>query len=372
MANDFPQVVDKTTLTGVIQADQFLAIGVEGQKDAGGSAVVALPVLIKSVDDANTYFGPASSLASLIKFILGRGINQVWAVASASATGPTLTQRQTAWAAFEDNPFIRIRLTDDMVQADLVALARSCEWAEGVQNKQFAVGQLAASTKASQITAASAILSKRFVETAGGVYDLNGNLLTGAYCAALAACEIAKNPDISDSLNGADIPATGGVEKEAATGQPVYRLRSGAGTPVNDFQDLLTGGVSPFQQNPSGLAGFTHIRTTWTTDTTFDALTTLLIKDQVFIDIRNLLLAQKFLRSPNTLANRGLACAVVTNYLNLHDDWIAPVVLGDGTTGYGVYAVPSSDNKSFTIYYSGAVVRGTNVINISGSLTIPA
>lgn len=372
MANDYPMIVDKSTLTGVFQTDQFMVIGVEGQKDVAGTAAIGLPKLVTTAEDANTFFGASSSLALLCKVILARGINFVWAVASASAP-PTLVQRQAAWAPLEDNPDIRIRLTDSVTQADLVALADSCEWAEGVQNKQFCVAGLASpSTKAAAIAAAGAVASKRAVLVTPAIYDLNGNLLSGQYGAAYAACQIAMNPDIADSLNLADIPATAGIEKDAATGLPVYRIRANAGTPLNDFQDLLTGGVSPFQQSRTGLAALTHLRTTWIADTTFDALMTLLVKDQVFIDIREILLDHQALRKGNTGGNRSLAAALVENYLKAHDDWIARVGLSDGTTGYGVTVVNAPDGKSYTINYFGQIVRGTNVINVNGSLTIPA
>lgn len=373
MANDYPQIVDKSTLTGVFNVDQFLVVGVEGQKDAAGSAVVGLPVVIESADDSDTLFGPNSSLGQLVKFILGRGLNFVYAVASSSAVAPTLLQRQAAWGALEENPDVRIRVTDSVAQADLVALADSCENAEGIQHKQFCVVGLATpSSKAAAIAAAGAIASKRAVIVAPGVFDLNGNLLAGQYGAAYAACEIAKNPDIADSMNLAPIPATAGVELEAATGLPIFRLRSNGGVPVNDFQDLLTGGVSPFQLGRDGRASFTHLRTTWTTDTTFDALMTLLIKDQVFLDIRDLLLASNALRTGNTADNRSLAAKMVEGYLKAHDDWVERVELADGSTGYGVTVVPSNDLKSYTVSYFGQVVRGTNVININGTLTIPA
>lgn len=372
MANDYPQIVDKTTLTGVFMGDQFMIVGVEGQKDTVGTATIALPVLIRSPDDANTAFGPASSLGGLCKFLLLRGVTTIVAVASASAVAPTILQRQAAWAALEDDPRVRIRLTDSVLQSDLVALADSCENCEQIQHKQFAICQLGVSTKATVVAAAGAVASKRAVLTAGAVYDTNGVLLSGPYSAALVAAMVAINPDISDSLNGADIPATTGIEKDVTTGLPVYRLRTNGGSPLNDFQDLLTAGASPFQQSPSGAAAITHLRMTYTVDTTFDALTTLLYKDQVFLDIRDLLLGQKFLRSGNTDRNRGMAGAIVNSYLLQHQDWIAPVNLPDGTVGYGVTVTPSGDLKSFTITYQGQVVRGTNVINIAGSLTIPA
>jgi hypothetical protein len=372
VADDYPQVVDKSTLTGVFQADQFLGIGVEGAAVAGATATIAVPYVVTSGDQANTLFGATSPLAKLCNLILGRGIGYVTAVASVLTGTPTLVQRQTAWTPLEENDTIRIRLTDSMVQADLVGLARSCEWAEGIQRKQFCcVGLASPSTKATAITAAGAILSKRAVLWSPCVYDTNGVLMTGSSTAALAASVIAQNPDIADSLNNAGINATAGIEKDAAT-MPLYRLHAGAGTPVNDFQDLLTVGISPLKQDGSGLAAFTHIRTTWTTDTTFDALTTLLIKDEVFIQLRNALVAAGLLRMPNTLSSRAFAAKIVDSWLKAHSDWVAPVALPNGETGYGVTTVPSVDLKSFTVNYKGQVVRGTNVININGTLTIPA
>lgn len=373
MANDFPQIVDKSTLTGVFQSDQFMVVGVEGQKDVPGTATVALPVRVTTAEEANGFFGPASSLATLCKFLLARGLNYVWAVASASGSAPTLVQRQAAWVALEENPDIRIRLTDSVTQADLVALADSCEWAEGIQHKQFMFGGLGGvSAKATLITAAGAVASKRGLLVGGHVYDVNGNLLSGQYDAAVAAVEVALNPDIMDSMNGKPIGATAGIEKDVATGLPIWRYKANAGAPINDFQDLLTAGVSPYQQDRSGQAAFTHLRTTWVADTTFDALTTLLIKDQVFLDIRDLLLDHKALRQTNNQDSRSLAAKIVEEYLKGHSDWVDKVNLADGTRGYGVTVVNGADGKSYTVNYFGQVQRGTNVINVNGTLTIPA
>lgn len=373
MANDYPQIVDKSTLTGVYQADQFLVVGVEGQMDVAGSQAVGLPALVTDPNQAATLFGPSSSLTKLVQFCLGRGLSQVWAVASASGTTPTLLQRQTAWAPLEDNRDIRIRLTDSVVQGDQAALADSCENAEGIQCKQHCyVGIPAGTTKAAALTWAAAVASKRGIVTAAGVYDSNGNLLGGQYGAAYAACEVAKNPDISDSMNNMSIAGTSGVEKETATGLPVFRQRTNGGTPLNDLQDLLTAGISPYALSRDGRARFTHLRTSWTVDTTFDALQTLLIKDQVFIDIRTLLYNMNAVRKAQTADNMSLAAKAVEGYLKSHADWVAPVLLPNGDIGYGVTVVPGVDGKSYTINYFGGVVRGTNVININGTLTIPA
>jgi hypothetical protein len=101
-------------------------------------------------------------------------------------------------------------------------------------------------------------------------------------------------------------------------------------------------------------------------------LTTLLIKDQVFLDIKQLLLDHQALRRQQTPDNMSLAAKIVENYLKTHDDWVARAQLADGTQGYGVTVVPGVDGKSYTINYFGRVVRGTNVINVNGTLTIPA
>lgn len=371
MANDFPQVVDTSTLTGVFNSTQLFPIGVEGQSAGDGNAVVGLPKTISSAEDAATAFGATSPLTLLIQFILGRGIPSVKAVSS-KTSAPMLADRQSAWAALEDDDVVRIRLTDSPVQATLVALADSCEHAELTQRKQFCFGALPANTsKSAMITAAGAIASKRAVFHGPAVFDLNGNLLGGQYAAAYGACEVAKNLDISDSLNLTPIPATAGIELDAATGLPLFRLRTNGGTPIDDFEDLLTAGVSPFMSGPDGQAAFTHIRTTYTTDDSYDALMTLLIKDGVFLGIKAMLLAEGFLRLGNTASNRALAAKKVDAYLGANADIVTPVLLANGTVGYGVTVVASDDLKSFTVSYFGEVVRGTNVINVNGTLTIP-
>lgn len=369
MANDNPQIVDRSSLTGVFIADDFLPMGVEGHMSNDGDAALNRPERISSAEEAQTAFGVGSSLTNLITLILGRGIASVTAVAS----DPTheLTSRETAWEALEDDPAIRVRLSDGTTQADMVAHANSCEYAEAIQNKQMCfMAPQTPTSKATLSTLAAAIASKRAVLLGPGIYDLDGVLRGGADVSAIVAGEIAKNGDITDSLNLYEIPATAGIEMETATGLPLFRVRANGGSPVDDFQDLLDDGVSPLRQSPDGLAAFTHLRTTWTQDETFDALQTLLIKDEVFLGIRQELLNNNFLRKPNTLDNRTLAAAIVDAWLKAHSTWVSPIVLPNGTLGYGVSTTQGSDGKSFTISYFGNVVRGTNVIAINGTLTI--
>lgn len=370
MSTLFPEVVDKSTLTGVFHTAQFMVIGVEGEMDNDGAATVGTPVMCKTAEDAATAFGASSSLTELVKFILSQGMVFVWAVASLSGDTPELADRQDAWANLEDMPDIRIRLTDSTVQADIAGLATSCENAETIQHKQFCVvGMPSPAVKATTVSVAEAINSKRCVLVDPGVYDVNGNLMAGQYGAAKAAVVIAQNPDIADSMNAMSLSGTAGIEKDDP-GLPVYRERANGGTPINDFNDLLAAGASPFQQSADGRAAFTHLRTTFTDDDTYDALATLLIKDQVFINIDNLLRSAKFLQKGNNASNRALAARMVDSYLKSVSAWVEPVPLPDSTIGYGVTAVPSDDLKSFTLNYYGQVVRGTNVININGTLTI--
>lgn len=372
MANDYPQIVDESTLSGVFNTTSFFEVGVEGQADNAGSCTVGLPVTVSTAEAANNIFGPSSSLAALVKFLLNRGLDYVVAVASKKGTAPSLGERQTAWAPLEERASLRIRLTDSTTQAVLAALAVSCHNAETIQHKQFAVvGLTGPAVKATSISAAGSINHKRCVLVDPGIFDLNGNLQSGAYAAAYAAAEIAKNPDITDSLNLAVIPATSGIEKSTATGLPIYRLHANGGSPIDDFQDLLSGGVSPFQQSADGRASFTHLRTTFKDDDTYDALMTLLIEDGIFLGIKDILLSQKFLRNGNTPSNRSLAAQVVNQYLTANGDKVQKVQLPNGETGYGVSVTPSVDKKAFTVYYTGEVVRGTNVIKINGTLTIP-
>lgn len=372
MANDYPQIVDVGTLTGVFLANTYLPIGVEGQMGNDGDATLNKPEFISSAEEAVTAFGAASgsSLTRLVQLILSRGVAGVTAVAS----DPTheLTSRESAWEALEDDETIRIRLSDGLTQADMVALAISCENAALINNKQFAVMASATpSSKSTMTTVAQAINSQRGVLVGPGVYDLNGTLRGGADIAAYVACEIAKNPDITDSLNGYEIPATVGIELDSTTSLPLFRLRANGGSPINDFQDLLDDGGSPLQTSPRGLAAFTHLRTTFTDDDTFDALQTLLIKDGVFIGVRDELRDNNFLRKPNTQNNRDLAAAIVSAWLTAHDTWVEPTDLPNGTKGYGVTTTDGDDGKSFTINYFGQVVRGANVIKLNETLTIP-
>lgn len=371
MSTTFPEIRDVSVLSGMFFTSQFLTIGVEGQSGAGGTATVGTPYEVSDVSQAVDLFDDTSNLTSLITFLLNRGLNSVWAVSSANDGAPDLAERQTAWEPLNENADVRILLTDDTTQATLVALAEACEDAETIQNKQFCVVAIAnPTTKANLTAAAAAIASKRAVLVGPSVYDEDGTLLSGQYAAAYAAAEIAKNPDITDDLDGVAIPNTTGIEKDT-NGMPLLRIRINGGTPTNDFSDLLDDGVSPFQQGRNGQAEFVHLRTTFTTDDTYDALMTLLIMDQSFIEIRSMLLDQKFLRRGNTESNRALAGALTNQWLSTHRDWIEPANLPDGKTGYGVTVTPSEDRKKMTISYKGVVVRNNQKIDVNGVLTIP-
>jgi phage tail sheath gpL-like len=373
VANDYPEIRDISTLTGVFNLDQYLVMGIEGQKDAAGSQTIAVPVFVTSGQQSDALFGPVSSLSGLVKFCLNQGMNGVWAVASASGTLSTLVQRQAAWATLEDNPDVRIRLTDSVVQADLVALADSCEYAEAIQNKQFCfVGLATPTTLVNMTAAATAITSKRAVLVGPGYYDENGALQNGSRAAARVACEVARNPDITDDLDTLALAGTTGIEKDVTTQMPVFRLRANGGTPINDFQTLLSGGVSPLRAGRAGQAEITHLRTTFTTDTTYDALMTLLIRDETFVGLRSMLEGEKFLRRGNTASNRALCGKLVETWLVAHNDWIEPRTQPNGVLGYGVTVTPSPDLRKMIVDYFGNIVRNNQVIELRGTLTIAA
>lgn len=375
MSTIYPEVRDVSSLTGVLNLGTALVIGVEGQKDTAGTAVVGTSYLVTDPTLADSLFGPASSLSKLVKAIMARGILAVYAVPSASNVAPTLVQRQAAWTALEENPDIRIRLTDSTTQADLAALADSCEWAEQIQNKQFCFVSIASpTTQAALTTASGAVASKRGVLVGPAIYDANGVLLNGAYAAAYVASEVAKNADIADDLDTYPLIGTSGIEKDPVNGQPLFRVRANAGTPVNDFSTLLGVGVSPLRQGRSGQAEIVHLRMTYVTDTSYDALMTLLIKDQLFIDVRTALLdpSNKFLRRGNTPDSRSLAAKIVEGVINARRTWVQPVVLTDGTTGYGVTVTASADKRVMIVTYQGEIVRNTQRIDVNAVLTIPA
>lgn len=377
----FPEVRDIGSLGAKFSIPYYLPIAVEGQGGTTGTAVVGTVYQINTPSDADTYFGAGSPLNLLLKHLLGRGITPIWAAASVlSATPPTLVQRQAVWATLETMPNIRIRMTDDVAQATLVAHAASCDNAALVFNKQIAFGGMAAgTTKAALIAAAEAINSRRSVFVGPGVYDSNGTLLSGVYAAAAVAAAVATNSDISDSLNLFNLPNLNGIEM-GANGQPIFTERVVSGVAVNDFEDLLQKGVSPLMTDRDGLGvRITHLRMTYTgttpgsapIDTTYDSLMTRLIVDQIFLDVRQYAYDNKFLRKGNTPKTRDALAAGIDALLNSRSAWIAPVTQADGTPGYAVSIIPSTDLRSVTIQYQGVVIRGLETINVDAELTIP-
>ena len=372
-----PGVIDASTLTPRQTSDIFLPIGIEGQGESAGTGAIATPYVISRGDQAETIIGPQSAnlLSRLVQAILTAGAGPVKAVISAKGSTPNLAARQAAWATLESDTDVRLRLTDSSVQADLVALAASANLANLVYNKQVAlVGMPSGTAKAALISAAAAIAvgdQPRAVLVAPGVYDAGGILRNGNFAAAVVAAEVAKNPDPSSDLDLWTVPNLTGIELDAS-GLPVFRRKIVTGAAMNDYEDLLDGGVSPLQ--PSRVAGgvmTTHLRTTYITNTQWDNLYTRIIVDQVFLDVKNYILDNNFLRQGNTDATRARIASGVAALLQERSSWISPITQGDGSTGYGVSVTSSPDQRQVTVGYQGTVVRGINTVQVAANLTIP-
>lgn len=366
----FPEVIDASTLGSKVTSAIFLPIGIEGQMDNDGTGVINTVYTISRASDASTIFGVASSLTKLIGFLLDRGAGPITAIASKKGSAPLLAERQAAWQILEMSRVVRLRLTDSTTTADLTALGTSCNNAALLNNKQTAiVGIPTGQTKAQAITVAAAIGNSRTVLVAPGVYKDDGTLANGSYSAAAVAARLAVNPDIADDLDTAELPNLLAIEKDTP-GNPIFREIVVAGVLVNDFEDLLQGGVSPLMPGRNGGVSISHLRTTYIVDGRWDALMTRLIVDQIFILIRDYCYEFQNLRKPNTQKNRDLLASGVDSILQAHGDWISPHNLGDGSVGYGVTVIASPDNRQQIIHYEGDVNRGTQTILVDGNLTI--
>jgi hypothetical protein len=352
-------------------------MGVEGTADQDATGLANVVYRISKPSDAVTYFGAASTLTNLVNNILDRGVAPVYAIASkvrtaGDAVPATLAQRQAAWAYLEAEPLVRIRMTDSLTTSDHTALAASCDNANKINHKQFAVvGMAAGISKAALLTAATSLSSKRAVLVAPGVYDEYGVLQNGLFAATCVACEVSKNTDLSDDLDTMVIPGMTSIERDTA-GMPIFRRRVVSNVAANDMEDLLQGGVSPLYKAPyiDGGVAISHLRTTFIGDTTFDSLSTRLIMDQIFVLVRQYCYDFAFLRRPNTPTNRAVLAAGVNGLLNSHSDWIAPKIQNNGSLGYGVNVTASADQRQMIVSYEGQIVRGVQTILVSGSLEI--
>lgn len=371
MTQLFPDVIDASNLGAKFTPGLTLPVAVEGQAASDGNAVVATPYSIQRPSEAATRFGATSSLYTLVNFLLGRGVSPVIAVASAKGSTPNLVQRQTAWANLETNENIRLRMTDSTSQSDIDALGTSCQNANLLFNKQVAVCGLASGiSKAALISAATAINDDRVVLVGPAVYDTNNTLLTGNFAAAAVVSAVSQNANIADDLDRVELPNLNGIELDS-NNMAVFRIKVVSGIVVNDFEDLLQGGVSPLMPGRTLPTAISHLRMTYVTNATFDALMTRLIVDQVFLDVRDYVFNQNYLRKGNTVRNRTILATGVENLLLERQDWITPVTQIDGTLGYNVQVVPDSTSRKVTISYEGTVVRGIQVVEVDGQLTIP-
>lgn len=375
----FPEVIDGSTLNERASGAIFLPIGIEGQIDSGGSAAVGVVQKISRPSDADSLFGAASSLGKLVKFLLDQGAGPVVAIPSAKGAAPTLVQRQAAWQTLENRKDVRIRLTDSTTDSDLSALATSCVNANLLNNKQFCiVGKPTTTSKATLIATADAIIAagadqaKRAVVVGPAVFDGNGVLVSGAYGAAAVAAMVAQNNDPADDLDTALVPNLTGIERDA-NGNDLFRILVVSGVVVNDFEDLLQGGVSPFQTNPLGAGvSLSHLRMAFKADSTMDALMTRIIMDQLFVLIRDEAIRFNGLRKGNTASTREQLRSKIEALLRTLSDWVQPVTLGDGSLGYNVQVTSPTNQRQQVISYQGEVVRGTQTIVVAGNLTIEA
>lgn len=369
----YPEVKDGSGLGPKFSRPQFHVIGIEGQAGASGTTVVGRVEEISRPTDADTLFGTTSSLAMLVKFVLARGIPSVKAVASVKGSySAESTERQTAWQNLESDPDVRLRLTDAVTQSILDLHATSAENANIIQNKQVAFGGMPTGTsKAALISAAGAVNSKRGVLVGPGVHDEGGVLLAGPYAAGAVVARVALNPDPSDDLDTVALHGLTGIEKDGM-GMPIFRQKVVAGAEVNDYSDLLVGGVSPLRTGRRGGVEITHLRTTYTADSTFDALSTLMIIDEVFIRVRDYCERMLFLRKGNTAVNRNLLQSGIQALLNELQDWLEAKQQVDGTTGFNVAVTASADKRQMIVSYEGEVLRGVQTILIAGNLSIAA
>ena len=374
----FPEVIDGSTLNERRTSAVFLPIAIEGQKDAGGSAAIGTLQKVTRPADADTLFGPASSLSALVKFLLDQGAGPIYAIASASGTTPTLPQRQAAWQTLEADKRIRIRLTDSTVDADLAALGISCKNAALLNNKQVAfVGKPTTTSKATLIATATAIAAdadaaKRTVVVGPGVYDVNGVLKSGVYAAMAAAARVAVNPDPADDLDTAELGNLTGIERDATTGNDLLRILVVAGVVVNDFEDLLIGGVSPLMPGMNGGVAISHLRMAYKVDSSFDALMTRLIMDQTFVLTRDYAYRFNTLRKGNSPETREQLRSGIEALLETIRDWIQPVELIDGSFGFDVSVTASLDQRQLIISYRAEIIRGIQTIVVAPSFTIAA
>jgi hypothetical protein len=370
----YPEVIDNTVLNQKPQSDIYLPIGIEGQIGTAGTAVVGTQYTISRASDAATLFDATSNFYKIIALLLDRGAGPVKVVGSVKApTAPTLIARQAAWVNQEADTQIRIRLTDSLLAADHAALATSCDNAALLQNKQFAIVGLAKATaKAAILTAATTAASKKLVLVAPGVVDEAGVTQDGNFTAAAIAALVAKNSNPADDLDTVTIPKMVSMEQTAAA-YDLLRRTVVSGVAVNDFEDLLQGGVSPIMPGLNGGVAISHLRMTYKTDSTFDALMTRIIIDQVFTLVRDYCENFNQLRKGNTPTTRAQLASAVESLLKEHSDWIQPVLLPDGVTrGYGVTVTASGDQRQQIVSYQGQVVRGIQTILVSGNLIIAA
>jgi len=371
-----PRVIDASTLTPRQTSAVYLPIGIEGQMDNTGTAIVATPYAVSRVDQAVSLFGASTNkLVNLITQILNAGAGPVVAYASAKGATPTIVQRQAVWQSMESDVNIRLRLTDSEVQSDIVSLADSANNANLVYNKQVAIaGMPSGTSKAALIAAAGGVApgsQSRIVIVGPGVLDANGNLFGGSYAAACVAAQVAMNSDPTNDLDLWPIPALTGIELDT-NGLPIFRRKVVTGVAVDEYEDLLQGGVSPLQPSrvPGGVMT-THLRTAFTTNSTFDNLYTRIIVDQIFLDVRDYILNSNFLRMANTAKTQNQMQSGVQALLAERSGWISPILQPDGTLGYGVSVTPSANQRQVTIGYQGTVVRGISTVQVAANLTIP-
>lgn len=374
----YPDVIDAGTLQPKLTSAIYLPIGIEGQKEASGTAVIATLYSISRIDESATLFGAASSLHRIVKAVLDRGAGPVIAAASASGTTPTLVQRQAVWEKMESDNFIRLRLTDSEVQADITALGKSAANANLLYNKQIAlVGLPSGTAKAALISGADAIIAdgvftaQRTTLIGPGVYDENGTLRGGSFAAAAVAAQIAKNADPTNDLDRSQVPFLTAIEK-GADGLPVFRRKVVTGTAVNEFEDLLAGGVSPLEPTQGGTGvQITHLRMAYKADGTYDSIQTRIVIDQIFVDVKAYLLNNNYLSSVNSETVRARIKSGVEAVLLERGEWIKPVEQPDGSLGYNVSVVSSLDNRQVTVGYEGVVRRGISTVKVAPTLSIP-
>jgi phage tail sheath gpL-like len=268
-----------TDASGAISTISGLSktVCIVGAKATGASATAKTIFDVYGTSDAEAKWGATSLAAKLVRVLITNGVTSIKGIMTPDIDGTLTTKALTYDAAFDEllkDSNIGVVIIDEVDSTVIDKLSDHLALAEAEDKFRLGVvGMTAGKTNAELTTFAATLADKRMYTAGPNTLDTDGAAQSGIYLAAGLASAIAtETNDPALPLNGVALEGFGGLER--------VLLKS-------EIDALIAGGVIPMYTGDDGKPTIYRAVSTYTTDATWQELTTVMIADDILASCIN-------------------------------------------------------------------------------------